>query len=335
MSDHNQKERDHVTGVETTGHEWDGIKELNNPAPRWWLWVFYITIIWSIGYWVVYPAWPTLSGHTKGQWEWTQYKKLEMEQAEINAIKKDRETALAQLPITEVKQHPELYEFAVAGGASLFKENCATCHGTGGAGANGYPNLNDDDWLWGGSVTEIYNTILHGIRSKDKDTRFSEMPSFGKGGLLTREQIEKTTNYVLSLSGVYKGTDTAEGMAIYAQNCASCHGADGKGGRQFGAPNLADKIWLYGGDHESVFNSIYNPHKGVMPNWSTRMTESNMRQLALYVHSLGGGEAEKVAEDITVTEANGVTTQPQVDTTQSVTPDQTGNTTQESGVTPQ
>ena len=309
--DHNNnlKERDAFTGIETTGHEWDGIKELNNPAPRWWLWVFYATIIWSIGYWVIYPAWPTLSGHTKGRMEWTQYKKLELEQAEINAIKKDRVAALNEIDITTIRTMPELYEFAVAGGASLFKENCATCHGTGGAGAKGYPNLNDDDWLWGGSITDIYTTLKHGIRAKDEETRFSEMPQFGKGGLLTRDQIEKTTNYVLSLSGSYKGTDTAEGMAIFAQNCASCHGADGKGGRAFGAPNLADKIWLYGGDHESVFNSIYNARKGVMPNWSTRLSDSDIRQLTVYVHSLGGGEAEAQADAVapTTTPAEGGT----------------------------
>ena len=301
MSEHNQKERDQITGVETTGHEWDGIKELNNPAPRWWLWVFYVTIIWAIGYWVLYPAWPTLSGNSKGHLEWTQYKKLEAEQAEIKALQGERAEALAQVNLTDIKTNPALYEFAVAGGSALFKENCATCHGTGGAGGKGYPNLNDDDWLWGGSITDIYKTILHGIRSKDKDARYSEMPSFGKGGLLTREQIEHTVNYVRSLSGAYKGSDD-EGMAIFAQNCASCHGADGKGGRSFGAPNLADKIWLYGGDHESVFNSVYNPHKGVMPNWATRLSDTDIRQLSVYVHSLGGGEDEVEAVATEVTE---------------------------------
>lgn len=294
MSDHNI-EKDHVSGVETTGHEWDGIKELNNPAPRWWLWVFYACCIWSVGYWVVYPAWPTLSGNTKGKWEWTQYKELEASQAEIKAIQGERSVALSKLELQDVKNNPELYEFAIAGGQSLFKENCATCHGTGGAGGKGYPNLNDDDWLWGGSLSAIQTTIQHGIRSMDEEARTSAMPEFGTGGMLTREQIEKTTNYVRSLSGEYKGTDTAEGATIYAQNCVSCHGADGKGNRDFGAPNLADKIWLYGGDHESVYNSIYNPHKGVMPNWSKRLSPDDIQQLTLYVHSLGGGEDEAVA----------------------------------------
>ena len=296
MSEHNKPEKDEHSGVETTGHEWDGIKELNNPAPRWWLWVFYICCIWAFGYWVLYPAWPTLSGHTKGKWEWTQYKELEAAQSEIKEIQAGRVSKIAGLDLKDIQNNPELHEFAITGGASLFKENCATCHGTGGAGGKGYPNLNDDDWLWGGTLQEIHATIQHGIRAKDANTKSSEMPSFGKGGLLTRTQIEQTTNYVLSLSGQYKGIDITEGAAIYQQNCVSCHGSNGEGNKDFGAPNLADKIWLYGGDHESVFNSIYNPHKGVMPNWQTRLSEADMRLLAIYVHSLGGGEEDKIIE---------------------------------------
>lgn len=295
MTDTHKPERDPHSGVETTGHEWDGIKELNNPAPRWWLWVFYACCIWSFGYWVVYPAWPTLSGNTKGKWEWTEYKELKASQDEITAIQADKVKELMSMDITEVKNHPELQAFAVAGGASKFKENCAVCHGTGGAGGKGYPNLNDDDWLWGGSLTDIYTTIQHGIRAVGDDaTRTSEMPPFGTGEMLSKDEIEKVANFVLSLSGEYKG-DVAEGSTIFQNNCASCHGADGKGGRDFGAPNLSDKIWLYGGDHESVVNSIYAPHKGLMPAWSKRLDDATMRQLAIYVHSLGGGEPEKDA----------------------------------------
>jgi cytochrome c oxidase cbb3-type subunit III len=297
MTDHQKPEKDHVTGVETTGHEWDGIKELNNPAPRWWLWVFYVTVIWSVGYWVLYPAWPTLSGHTKGHLEWNQYKKLEQDQAEITKIQEAKSSQLTQIKLQDIETDPELYAFAVAGGQASYKENCAMCHGSGGQGAPGYPNLNDDDWLWGGTLQEIHATIQHGIRAKDGDTRLSEMPAFGQGGLLNRQQIDDVVNYILKLSGqMTEGQaakiDTASGQATFVQNCASCHDEDGKGNQDLGAPNLTDKIWLYGGDRQAIYNTIYNSRKGVMPNWNERLSEETIRQLAVYIHSLGGGEAE-------------------------------------------
>ena len=159
-----KKERDEHTGVDTTGHEWDGIKELNNPLPRWWLWIFYLTVIWSVGYWVVYPSWPTLSGEgyrggTVGAFEWTQYQKLADEQQEILDRRAGYLEKFSDASFEKVMNDPELYAFAVAGGKAAFKDNCATCHGTGGAGAPGYPNLNDDDWIWGGDIGNLFVTI--------------------------------------------------------------------------------------------------------------------------------------------------------------------------------
>ena len=281
-------ERDALSGIDTTGHEWDGLKELNNPAPRWWLMVFFITVIWSVGYWVVYPAWPTLSGNTKGSIGWTSYKKLGEEQAEITA----RRGALAEqlhaksLPV--IQHDPQLYAFAVAGGKAMFKENCAACHGTGAQGGRGYPNLNDDDWIWGGTLDDIYATIKYGIRSGHDQARSSMMPAFGKDGILKREEVESVADYVLSLSSGKGATD--QGKAIFAQNCASCHGETGKGGRSFGAPNLADSLWLYGGDRASIIQQINNPRMGVMPTWESRLSDETIKQLTIYVHSLGGGE---------------------------------------------
>lgn len=291
-------EIDSVTGVETTGHEWDGLKELNNPLPRWWLWVFLITIIWSVWYWVVYPAWPTVGGHTKGMYEWTSYKKLADEQAEIKHRQDAYLKKFEKADFEEIAKDPELYAFAMAGGASAFKDNCATCHGSGGAGGKGYPNLNDDDWLWGGKVEDIYATLLHGIRSKHEDTRLSQMPAFGKEKLLKKEEINAVVEYVLSLSKQSsEGKHSAAGAEIFKKNCASCHGEDGRGMQQYGAPNLTDGIWLYGGDHDAVYNTVYNARAGMMPDWKNRLDENTIRQLAVYVHQLGGGvEAEPMQE---------------------------------------
>jgi cytochrome c oxidase cbb3-type subunit 3 len=289
----NKKEIDKHSGVETTGHEWDGLKELNNPAPRWWMWVFLATVIWAFGYWVVYPAWPTLTGHTEGNLGWTQYKKLEGEQAEILARKEKYVSKIDSSSLQEIRNSSEVFEFARQAGESLFKDNCATCHQIGGAGAKGYPNLNDDDWIWGGTLEEIKTTLNHGIRAGDENTRVSAMPAFGKDGILQQADINKVTQYVLSLSG--KNTDTnqdkiASGKQIYADNCVSCHGEKGEGNKDVGAPNLSDAIWLKAEGAEEIAGFISNPKMGVMPNWAGRLNDSQIKMLTIYVHSLGGGK---------------------------------------------
>lgn len=295
MSEHDKKDIDHVSGVETTGHEWDGLKELNNPAPRWWLWVFYVTVIWSVGYWVVYPAWPTIGGATEGIWGWTSHKKLAAEQAEIAAVQQAHLGHFSSASLQDIMKDPELYAFAMAGGKTAFKDNCATCHGSGGAGAKGYPNLNDDDWIWGGALDDIFFTIKHGVRSISSDTRLSQMPAFGKDGLLKAEEIDAVADYVLSLSGGEKKNTYEQGMQVYQQNCASCHGDNAKGNREFGAPNLSDAIWLYGGTRQSVRETIFYARQGVMPTWQGRLDENMLKALAVYVHQLGGGEPDKAA----------------------------------------
>lgn len=287
-----QKERDEISGVETTGHEWDGIKELNNPSPRWWLIVFILCCIWAIGYWVIYPAWPTLSGNTKGMGEWTQYKKLAADQAEITAKRGAFIERIKAHSLDEIQNDPELYAFAVAGGRTMFKENCAACHGTGAQGGNGYPNLNDDDWLWGGDLHAIYQTIRLGIRSGHDGMRDSMMPTFGDS--LKKEEISDVAEYVLSLSG--GGDANTNGEQLFKENCMACHGEGGKGGREFGAPNLSDAIWLYGGTKEDIVRQVTHPRHGVMPAWMDRLPDATIKQLAIYVHSLGGGEASPPAK---------------------------------------
>lgn len=282
------RERDEITGVETTGHEWDGLKELNNPTPRWWLWVFLITIVWSVGYWVVYPAWPTLSGNTKGSFGWTQFSKLKEEQREIEQVRHQYLAQMHEASFEEIVNNPELYSYAVAAGGAMFKDNCATCHGTGGEGAPGYPNLNDDDWLWGGSLGAIYTTLKHGVRSGHGDARESMMPEFA--GMLTRDQIISVANYVQSLSDPAKGKATPEGATLFKENCSVCHGDDGHGKKDIGAPNLADAIWLYGSGVQAIVTQISHPKHGRMPDWSARLDDDTLRELTVYVHSLGGGK---------------------------------------------
>ncbi|MBW8880721.1 MAG: cytochrome-c oxidase, cbb3-type subunit III [Asticcacaulis sp.] len=282
---------DDVTGIETTGHEWDGLKELNVPAPRWWLIVWLVTIVFSIGYWVVYPAWPTLTGATRGTAGWTQFKKLKTEQAEITPRQGAYLDRFHTASFAQVKADPDLYEFARAGGAVVFKENCAACHGAGGEGRKGYPNLNDDDWLFGGTVDDVYHTIQVGSRSTDPDTHATMMPAFG--AMLKPQEIDDLAVYVGQLQHGAPANPSAawtDGQALFATNCASCHGASGEGNRTLGAPKLNDAIWLYGGEKATLVQTITNARAGVMPTWKHRLSADDQRMVAVYVHSLGGGE---------------------------------------------
>lgn len=292
MSDDNKKEIDELSGVETTGHEWDGLKELNNPLPRWWVWVFLVCCIWSVWYWVIYPAWPVLGGATEGTSGYTQFVELEKSQKEIIARQEAYLNKFEKSSFDQILNDPELYAFASAGGASAFKSHCATCHGTGAEGGKGYPNLNDDDWLWGGTLSAIYQTLQYGIRAGNDDTRVSQMPAFGKDKILTRDQIFSVVDYVLTLSGEKEKDTYAQGKQIFQEQCAACHGMDGKGNHAVGAPNLTDKIWLYGGSRQTIYETVYNSRAGVMPSWKGRLDENTIRQLTIYLHELGGGEEE-------------------------------------------
>lgn len=295
MSGQEYREKDDVTGVETTGHEWDGLKELNNPAPRWWLWVFIVTVIWSVWYWVVYPAWPVAGGATKGTWEWTQYGELKKSQQEIYQRRAKYQEKFHTASLPEILADSELYEFARVGGAAAFKENCAACHGTGAAGGRGYPNLNDDDWLWGGKLEQIHQTLKAGINSGHGDARGTLMPSFGRDGVLTRAQIDDVTEYVHDLHLGDKAPQTPahlRGKQIFAENCVACHGEAGEGNRDLGAPRLNDEIWLWGGDKKSIHATITQARVGVMPAWEGRLSPDTLKALTIYIHSLGGTEPD-------------------------------------------
>jgi len=243
-------EKDAVTGQETTGHEWDGIKELNSPLPRWWLYVLYARIAWSVGYWVLYPAIPGLTGYTKGLIGGSAREALDERLAAARARQAGYLDRIEAASLEEIRADADLLAFAQAGGQAAFADNCAPCHGLGGAGQRGFPNLADDSWLWGGTLEEIHTTVLYGIRSGHDEARFSDMPAFGADQLLSREEIEQVADYVLSLSGE---ASAAPGSAeLFADNCAACHGEQGEGMIELGAPALNDQIWLYGGDRDAI-----------------------------------------------------------------------------------
>ncbi|NKN37830.1 cytochrome-c oxidase, cbb3-type subunit III [Agrobacterium sp. a22-2] len=284
------KHIDEISGVETTGHEWDGIRELNNPMPRWWVWTFYATIVWAIGYAIAYPSIPLLTDSTKGLLGYSSRADVAKELTVAKASQAVYLDKIAALPLSEIVADKELAQFAVAGGAAAFKVNCTTCHGSGAAGGPGYPNLNDDDWLWGGDLESIYTTLSHGIRyESDPDTRVSEMPAFAD--ILEPQQVKQVAAYVVSLTGTPADAAMVEpGKQLFADNCASCHGEDAKGGRDFGAPNLADAIWLKANGEAGIASQIAGPKHGVMPAWTARLGETTVKELAIYVHQLGGGE---------------------------------------------
>ncbi len=287
------KRIDHATGTSTVGHEWDGIEELDTPMPRWWLYIFYATIVFAIGYCIAYPAWPLLTHATPGVLGWSSKGQLDAELAADRKAKAGTLAALDRMPIEDIEKNPALAHAAIEGGRAAFRINCSACHGSGAAGSKGYPNLNDDDWLWGGDIKTIQQTLLDGVRFPgDDDTRMSQMPAFGRDEILKPEEIQDVVSYVRFISRQEAASPSARrGSAIFAANCAVCHGANGEGNRTVGAPRLTDKIWLYGGDRATLTETVTNARYGIMPAWKTKLDPVTIKMLALYVHSLGGGEA--------------------------------------------
>lgn len=281
-----------VVEVQSTGHSWDGIEEYDNPLPRWWLWTFYATVAWAIGYVIAYPAWPLISGATPGLLGHSTRADVAAEIQKFDAANAPIQEKLVAADLTQIAANPELANFTKNAGAAIFRTNCAQCHGSGGAGNVGYPNLLDNDWLWGGDITTLHTTITHGIRSTDDpDTRISEMPRFGVDGLLEPAQIDQVVEHVLNISGQdHDAALAGEGATVFADNCVSCHGEQGEGNRDLGAPALNDKIWLYGGSRDDIKYSVVNARAGVMPAWGAKLSEADIRAVSAYVHSLGGGQ---------------------------------------------
>ncbi len=284
---------DDKTGKTTTGHNWDGIMELNTPLPRWWLWTFYACIVFSFGYWLLYPAWPLINGATPGLLGWNSRSAVVQDLKELDALRGPSIAKLQGASLEQIEKTPDLLQIAREQGSALFANNCAPCHGSGGQGSKGYPNLNADRWLWGGKLMEIQATITHGARwDADSNTHSSLMPSFGKDGILKPNQIVATANFVRTLSGLptETGADIELGKKTFADNCAVCHGPEGKGNKEMGAPNLTTKVWLYGSALADVEHRIDVGGGGVMPAWGGRLAPEEIKALAVFVHSFGGGQ---------------------------------------------
>lgn len=269
------------------GHEWDGITELDNPLPRWWLWTFWATVVWSVGYWVAMPAWPLLDGYTRGVLGYSQRAVLARQVEDARGSQARHTGRIAALSMEEIRADPELLSFALAGGRSAFSVNCSPCHGSGAQGSVGYPNLNDDDWIWGGTLEQIAFTIRHGIRNGGDDARVSDMPAYARDEILSPSEIDDVVRHVLALGR--GGSGPGAGAGIFAEHCATCHGEGGKGNIELGAPDLTDVIWLYGGDPRSIRDVVSNSRGGVMPGWAGRLPPEVIKKLAIYVHALGGG----------------------------------------------
>lgn len=286
-----KREVDEATQTETTGHEWDGIKELDTPMPKWWLWTLYGTIIWGVIYTILFPAWPLVHGATPGLLGYSTRQNVAAELAAASAANAALDQKLVSEDLATAEKDPDLLRYAMAGGAAVFRNNCAPCHGAGAGGVIGhYPNLLDNDWLWGGSVGDIQQTVTHGIRfDADEETRMGDMPAFD--GVLEPAQIDGLVQYVLSLSGRAEDPAlAAESKPLFIDNCATCHGEDGKGMREFGSANLTDAIWLYGSDPATIHATILHGRRGVMPAFGTRLTPADIAKVAVYVNTLGGGE---------------------------------------------
>jgi len=292
---------DKISGQSTTGHEWDGIRELNTPLPRWWVWTFYATIVFAVVYWIVYPAWPLMTTYTKGLFNTTARMRVADDLKAIQAQRAEMEAGFVNVSAQNIVAYaksdkPEekaLYNLAYAHGKAAFAENCAPCHGAGGQGGKGYRNLTNEDWLWGGKVDDILTTITHGIRADwDSDTRVSAMPAFGKDGILKPEEIRQVASYVRTMSKLEPepGVDVAAGKKIFADNCVVCHGDDGKGMQSVGSANLTDGLQLYGSDFKDLNYTITNARNGTMPAWGGRLDPLTIKTLAVFVHSLGAGQ---------------------------------------------
>jgi len=284
------REKDEHSGVETTGHEWDGIKELDNPLPRWWLWIFYATIVWAVAYWVLMPAWPGLHGYTHGLLHNSARAQVVQDLKALAAQRGAAGAKLQSATLEQIEADPKLQAYALEEGQSIFGDNCATCHGQSGTGGHGYANLRNGVWLWGGTLENIAQTIRFGVRSGDPNAHLSQMPAFGRDAILQPAQINDLTEYVVALS--HRKADpaaVARAAPVFQANCGLCHGPAGQGNQQFGAPNLTDADWLYGSDRASIHDQIWNGRGGVMPAWGHRFDSATLKALAVYIHVKSGG----------------------------------------------
>jgi cytochrome c oxidase cbb3-type subunit 3 len=287
MAVDHQSDRDGFTGYLTTGHEWNGIKELNTPVPRPVYFFLALAFLFSLGYWVLMPAWPLGVTYTKGLLGSNQREVLT---ASLKAAAAERDAWTSKIQsgsYAAIQSDPQLMTIVRQTGHALFGNNCAACHGIDAKGGPGFPNLTTSSYLWGGKPEDIFNTIRVGINSAHPDTHVSQMPAFGHDGMLRRPDISKVVAFVYSLShpdAKELDAKTVEaGKAIFAANCVACHGDDGKGNPELGAPDLTDRFWIYGGNLENIDTTVWGGRQGHMPTWESRLSALDRKILTLYL----------------------------------------------------
>lgn len=286
------EELDPLTGRATTGHEWNGIKELDTPVPRGVLMFLIVTHLFAVIWWFVMPTWPLGTTYTKGLLDTDQRKIVEAKLVAENAARAPWVDAIEKSSFDEILANPQLMEVVKQTGHRLFGDNCAACHGRDGKGGNNYPDLTDHDWIWGGGPEMIAQTMRIGVNSSNPESRVSQMPSFGRDQMLDPVQVRNVATYVHSLSNPSDATPdnvaTIEaGRQVFLTTCAACHGQDAKGNKDMGAPNLTDQYWIYGGDLQTIVTSVHGGRQGHMPTWDKRLTPADIKILALYVYKLG------------------------------------------------
>jgi cytochrome c oxidase cbb3-type subunit 3 len=286
-------ERDPHTGYLTTGHEWNGITELNTPVPRL-VWVALgLTVAFSVIWWLLFPAWPLGNTFTRGLLGTDQHARLAADLREAAETRAAWMRRIAEAELAALLSDPELLAIVRQTGPALFADNCAVCHGRDGRGGPGFPSLVDRAWLWGGAPEAVLETLRVGINDTHPETRASQMLAFGRDGILSRKEVDQVVAFVRSLSDPSLREEAPgaveAGASIFAENCASCHGEDGRGMTELGAPDLTDDHWIYGGDAESIRASVWRGRQGHMPAWEDRLPEVERRILMAYVLDLGGG----------------------------------------------
>ena len=286
------EEIDPASGRVTTGHEWNGIKELDTPVPLGILIFIVVTHVWALLWWVLMPTFPLGTTYTKGILDTDQRKIVEQDLTDAQAQRAARMKAIETSSYEDILANEDLMKLVRTTGHQLFGDNCAACHGADGRGRANYPDLTDEDWLWGGGPEKIAETMKIGINSTHQNTRVAQMPAFGRDAILDRNQVTNVATYVQSLSDPAVSTaqnieQMKAGREIFLTTCAACHGEDGKGNREVGAPNLTDQHWVYGGDLQTIINTIHGGRQGHMPTWDERLTPAEIKILSLYVASLG------------------------------------------------
>jgi cytochrome c oxidase cbb3-type subunit 3 len=279
------EDHDELTGHRTTGHEWNGITELNTRVPRAVWWAIGITHLWALAVWLLLPSWPLLNTYTHGLLGIDQ---RELVAGDLAAGQRYRAHWVARFEgdtLPEIRDDASLMEIVRGAAPALWQDNCGACHGRTGGGGPGFPNLTDDEWLWGGSDEAVVASILYGVNASHPETRISQMPGFGPDALLTRDQIRTVALHVRSLSGLARPEPSAaaEGQQLFLENCAGCHGEDGTGNDDLGAPDLTDSAWIYGGDPDSLFETIHDGRQGWMPAWEGRLTSAEVKMLSVYL----------------------------------------------------